>query len=229
MTKMKLQQYAITADFDGTITLEDSNDLLFVTHGNAKNLKIEADYCAGLVGGTETMHRHFQARRMGLREYFAFLDAHIQIDPGFDEFLQYLRVHDLPFFIVSGGYRQGIQQILGTERMKHVVQLFANELLEENGYLISSGSMEDAVCTEPIGPCGNCKKVCIDTIRRQSNRKILFIGDGMTDRCAAKEADVLFAKEGCPLVDYCRAHDLPYIPYTCFDDITDYFGRSDTM
>lgn len=219
MKYLNMKEYAIAADFDGTIILEDSNDLLFLTYGNTENLEIEADYCAGLISGTETMHRHFQAKRLGFSEYFEFLDSHIQIDPGFDEFLQYLRVYDLPFFIVSGGYRQGIARILGAERLEGV-QIFANDLLEEKGYLRPSSATKDAVCTEPFGPCGNCKKLCLDTIRHQSGKQILFIGDGLTDRCAAQKADVLFAKDGCALVEYCRTHDLPYIPYTCFADLT---------
>jgi len=221
MRQLHTDEYAIVSDFDGTITLEDSNDLLFLTHGTGENIKIEADYCAGIRSGRETNVRHFQALQLGFRAYFDFLDAHIHIDPGFDEFLQHLRTHNAPLFIVSGGYRQGIQRILGEERAKDV-QIFANDLLEQNGYLIPSGATNSNVCTEPIGPCGNCKKVCIETIRRQTNQKILFIGDGMTDRCAAQTADFLFAKEGCALAEYCQAHDFPYTPYKGFADLTDY-------
>jgi len=221
MKQLNIKEYAIVADFDGTITWDDSNDLLFLTHGNGENEKIEAEYCAGIASGKDTMFRHFQAKRLGFQEYFEFLDSHLRIDPGFDGFLQHLRMHDIPLFIVSGGYRQGILRILGAERAKDV-QIFANDLLEENGYLIPSSATKETVCTEPIGPCDNCKKVCLETIRRQTNQKILFIGDGTTDRCAAKHTDVLFAKDGHALAEYCRTHHLPYIPYTGFDDITSY-------
>ena len=220
---LNIEEYAIVADFDGTITLEDSNDLLALTCGDEENVKIEADFCAGLISGTEAMHRHYQAMRIGFREYFEFLDAHILIDPEFDTFLQQLRMRELPFFIVSGGYRQGIRRVLGEERMQDV-GLFANDLLEEKGYLVPSAAMKDAVCTEPIGPCDNCKSVCIETIRRQTNKKILFIGDGWTDRCAARKADLLFAKEGCTLVEYCQTHDLPYVLYECFADLIRILG-----
>jgi len=220
---INIAEYAVVADFDGTITLEDSNDLLCLICGNGENVQIEADFCAGIISGTESMHRHYQAMRLGFGEYYEFLDSHIQIDPGFDAFLQQLRMCDIPFFIVSGGYRQGIQRVLGEERMRGV-QLFANDLLEERGYLLPSGATKEVVCTEPIGPCGNCKKLCIETIRAKTNKKILFIGDGWTDRCAAKEADLLFAKEGCALVEYCETHNLPYVSYGGFADVARYLG-----
>jgi len=225
MKRLHTEEYAIVADFDGTITTEDSNDLLFLSHGNGENLNIEADYCAGIVSGRETNRRHFQALRLGFQAYFDFLDAHIQIDPGFDGFLRHLRIRNAPLFIVSGGYRQGILRILGPERARDI-QVFANDLLEEDGYLTPSGATNSAVCTESIGPCGNCKKVCIEAIRRQTNQKILFIGDGMTDRCAAQAADVLFAKEGYALAEYCRTHELPYLPYRGFADLTSYLWES---
>ena len=216
MKRLNLEEYAVVADFDGTITLMDSNDLLFLTCGTPENEKIEADFCAGALGGREAMGRHFQAMRLGFREYFDFLDTHIEIDPGFDRFLQQLRMQNIPLFIVSGGYRQGIQRVLGEKRLQNV-QIFANDLIEEDGYLSFSPAMEGNVCTEPtIGPCGNCKKVCIDTIRHQTNKKILFIGDGLTDRCAAQKADLLFAKDGYALAAYCQAHSLPHHLYTCF-------------
>jgi len=228
MRQLRIEDYAIVADFDGTITLQDSNDSLCLACGNAENVKIEADFCAGVISGKEAVHLHFQALRIGFQEYFDFLDSHIQIDPGFDVFLQQLRARHMPFFIVSGGYRQGIQRILGEDRMNGV-QIFANDLLDDKGYLLPSGAMEGAVCTEPIGPCGNCKKVCLDIIRHQTKKKILFIGDGLTDRCAAQKADLLFAKEGCALAEYCRTHDLPYVSYKGFSDLVKTLGLGGSL
>ena len=228
MDRLNIEKYTIVADFDGTITLEDSNDLLFLTCGNAENVKIEADFCAGAISGKEAMRRHFEVLRLGFRAYFDFLDANIHVDSGVDAFLQQLRVRDMPLFIVSGGFRQGIKRVLGEERIEGV-QIFANDLLEEDGYLRLSAATKSADCTESIGPCGNCKKVCIETIRKQTNKQILFIGDGLTDRCAAQKADLLFAKNGRALMKYCRANGLPYVPYTCFADITSHLFLSDDV
>ena len=225
MKKINIADYAIVADFDGTITLQDSNDLLCLTHGNAENVQIEADYCAGIKNGRETMHRHFQAMRIDFDRYFDFLDQHIQIDPSFDAFLQRLRTQGIPFFIVSGGYRQGILRILGEKRTQNI-QIFANDLLEKDGYLSPLSATEITACTETIGPCDNCKKVCLATIRHQSNKKILFIGDGMTDRCAGQEADLLFAKRGYALEKYCQKRELPYIPYADFNELITYLSRN---
>lgn len=48
---------------------------------------------------------------------------------------------------------------------------------------------------------------------------IVFIGDGVSDLAAAREADVLFARRGLRLEAYCREHKISYIPFDTFADI----------
>lgn len=48
---------------------------------------------------------------------------------------------------------------------------------------------------------------------------IVFIGDGVSDLPAAREADVLFARRGLRLEEYCVEHKIPYIAFDTFADI----------
>jgi hypothetical protein len=48
---------------------------------------------------------------------------------------------------------------------------------------------------------------------------IVFIGDGVSDLPAAREADVLFARKGLRLEEYCQEHKIAYVPYETFADI----------
>ena len=48
---------------------------------------------------------------------------------------------------------------------------------------------------------------------------IVFIGDGVSDLPAAREASVLFARYGLNLGGYCIEHKLLYIPFDTFADI----------
>lgn len=48
---------------------------------------------------------------------------------------------------------------------------------------------------------------------------IVFIGDGVSDLAAAREADVLFARSGLRLEEYCLEHNIPHIPFVTFADI----------
>lgn len=42
-------------------------------------------------------------------------------------------------------------------------------------------------------------------------------GDGYTDICGEREADVVFARK--ELIDYCREHDIDYLTFSDFEDI----------
>jgi hypothetical protein len=48
---------------------------------------------------------------------------------------------------------------------------------------------------------------------------IVFIGDGVSDLPAAREADVLFARKGLRLEEYCIENKIPYIGFDTFADI----------
>ena len=48
---------------------------------------------------------------------------------------------------------------------------------------------------------------------------IILIGDGVSDLPAAREADVLFAKKGLRLEEYCIENKIGYIPFETFADI----------
>lgn len=48
---------------------------------------------------------------------------------------------------------------------------------------------------------------------------IVFIGDGVSDLPAARVADVLFARKGLRLEEYCLENKIPYIGFNTFADI----------
>ena len=48
---------------------------------------------------------------------------------------------------------------------------------------------------------------------------IVFIGDGVSDLPAARQADVLFARKGLRLEEYCVENRIPYLGFDTFGDI----------
>lgn len=51
---------------------------------------------------------------------------------------------------------------------------------------------------------------------------IVFIGDGLTDLEAAREADVLFARKGLRLEQHCTENSIPFIPFESFSEIKEH-------
>ena len=218
---LNLKDYIIVSDFDGTITLEDSNARLVEVLGNEANAQIELDFIAGIMGNREAMDEHFKKMSICLDDYYRFLDEYIELDKEFDIFLDKVREKEIPLLIVSGGYNQGIRYVLGEKRLQGVT-VVANDLVGEKT-LAPRFATKQPKCKRAAGACGNCKMDFTKEVRNKYRKKIVYIGDGITDFCVASDVDVLFAKDF--LADHCQKMQVAYIPFSSFGDVTKYlFG-----
>jgi 2-hydroxy-3-keto-5-methylthiopentenyl-1-phosphate phosphatase len=220
MKQFNEKEYVIVSDFDGTITREDSNALLAEVCGNEENAQVEIDFIGGIISNREAFERHFKALRMSMEEYRDFIESNINIDSAFDAFLEKVHKPGVPLYIVSAGFRQAVESVLGSERL-HGVEVFANNLSGEP-YITPTFASENPICVKPFGPCGNCKRDCLKIIKQKSGKKVLYIGDGITDRCAVDEADLLYAKDS--LAEYCDKNKLPYVPFVDYQDVINNLG-----
>jgi len=210
--------YIIVSDFDGTITIEDTTDVLVNVCGNAENDQIEVEYMNGSLNNREAMTRHFEIMNIGLGEYLSVVDDNIRADPWFDTFLSHVKSTKTPFYIVSGGFMQGIRRVLGEARLEGV-EVHANKLTDEDP-VRTSFITKRPVCDKFYGPCGNCKRDYIKKIRGRTDRTLVFIGDGLTDRCAIEGVDILLAKNA--LASYCDDQGISYVRYSDFADVIRY-------
>jgi hypothetical protein len=55
---------------------------------------------------------------------------------------------------------------------------------------------------------------------------IVFIGDGVSDLPAAREADVLFARRGLRLEEYCLENKIAYIGFDTFAEIQEEVAKT---
>jgi len=72
-----------------------------------------------------------------------------------------------------------------------------------------------AECRVASGLC-KCAQVAM---ARRERKKVLLVGDGTSDFCAAGAVDLVFAKHR--LIEHCRAAGIPYVPITGFEDALD--------
>ncbi len=54
-------------------------------------------------------------------------------------------------------------------------------------------------------------------LRRADGRTLAYVGDGWSDRCAARAADLVFARAG--LARYLDDEGTPYVPFEDFHDV----------
>lgn len=205
----------VVADFDGTITSQDSNALLVERFGDRFNQWVEQQFIAGQMGTREAMEKHFANLRLTKEQYRNFILREIGIDPGFGEFYNKLEKAGLPLAVVSGGYVNAIELVLGREGIKPAA-ILANRLEFAATGIKNRFYHQGPDCPMDFGPCGNCKASHVLRFKEQY-RQVAYIGDGLTDRCGAEHADLVYAKGR--LAAYCRERGLKYIPFADFYDV----------
>ncbi|MCE5275044.1 MAG: phosphoserine phosphatase, partial [Deltaproteobacteria bacterium] len=135
----------------------------------------------------------------------------IEIDEGFPCFLDACtrakdRVH-----VLSDGFDLCIRTVFG----KHGIDIpfYANRLIYENGF-----TMECPHANLECGHCGVCKTTLMGRLKVPSHRSV-YIGDGYSDACPARHADMVFAKE--PLHTLCREGGVDARRFASFDEIVE--------
>lgn len=215
-------------DFDGTITLKDTNDYITDNHGFGLEERRKGNKL--ILDGDDTFRDGFQKMinswKVSLTEMISILEKNISLDPYFKEFVLWAKEHDVPIIVLSSGMVPVIaallKKLLGDDLMKDI-EIIANEtqlvppindLNKKGGWNIrfhdDSGFGHDKSLT--IRPYADAIAQLPEGEFRPT---LLYAGDGVSDLSAARETDLLFAKAGHDLIVYCEREG---IPFTTFDD-----------
>lgn len=202
----------ILCDFDGTITVRDTGYLLVnqFTSGNWKG--IDQDFRDGKIGSREAYSRIARILKGEESTLLRFVEEHSNIDPSFPVFYRYCREKGIDIKIVSDGLDFYIKKILEMHHLEEI-PFYANCTQFRQGEGIDVSFPHSG---EECGLCGTCKKKLVQ-IHRKEYDSIFFIGNGLSDRCAAQEADFVFAKDS--LYPYCIKKEITCHFFRGFQEI----------
>ncbi len=176
-------------DFDGTITHRDVLDDLIVGFAIEDSWKqVEADWQAGLIGSRQCLEHEFGLLHLTDAQLAGFLDR-VTVDPAMKSLIRLLRVHRVPAAILSDGVEQFITHIL----QRHALNDFpvrSNRIEREGCRMKLVCPFSSAACTTAAAHC-KCGSI---QAAGQVRRKSIYIGDGRSDLCPARKADLVFAK-----------------------------------
>ena len=208
----------VFVDFDGTVTRGDVGDALFERFGGRSSLDAVEAYRRGEISAVECFRRECEAcGPVPLDELRAFLDAR-EIDPTFPEFDAWCRRRGYPLTIVSDGMDVYIRAILERHGLGHVPFVSNLLALEPDGAggrarFRPSFPNADEVCDR----CASCKRNHMLNAAADDD-VIVYAGEGYSDRCPVRYADVVFAKD--ELVRHCEEQSVPFYPYSSFSDVS---------
>jgi 2-hydroxy-3-keto-5-methylthiopentenyl-1-phosphate phosphatase len=214
--KASLLKPIMFCDFDGTITQVDVTDEILTQLANPSWREIEQEWACGSIGSRECLERQLALVDASAEELDALIDA-IPVDPGFSRFLQSTERTNLPFYVVSDGFDYVVRRVLKRAgvngQLRNGTHLFASSLDVEGRRMKVSFPHTAKGCAHG---CATCKA---EVMRRlsQGRKPVIFAGDGLSDRFAVEEADIVFAKR--QLLVYCRKQRIACRPFETFDDI----------
>ncbi len=198
----------IVLDFDGTITEDDLLDRIAREFGDpAVYEAVEEGLQAGTVTLQECITREYEPVTLPLDEAVAWVLEHVRVRPGLPELVAFARERGWNVSILSSGFEEMIRPVLAASGVEDVA-VFANTIdARPDGWRVQW--RDEAVCAE----CSEaCKRGGLPV-----DGEVVYIGDGISDRCAARAADRVFATRG--LARYFDEHGLPYEPFDDFHDV----------
>jgi 2,3-diketo-5-methylthio-1-phosphopentane phosphatase len=205
--------YVFFFDFDNTLTSFDVLDDVIAKFSVSEEWKaLEKDWQEGKIGSRRCLEGQIACIRISREKLQKYL-AGIKIDPYFKKLLALLQRRKIEASIISDSFSFFIREILKRNGIKcSAIGLCANEILFENDRFIPSFPHENKNCPD----CAHCKKqhVCQGV---GHGKKVVYIGDGRSDFCAAMESDLVFAKGA--LLEYLRSEGKPCMAFDNFRSV----------
>jgi 2-hydroxy-3-keto-5-methylthiopentenyl-1-phosphate phosphatase len=191
----------VVVDWDGTVTETDGLHLVLLEFGDERIY----DAAESRLGRESTLHEviavEFESVGASLDEVVAWVLENVRVRDGFAEFARRHRP-----LIVSSGFHELIGPVLERESLE--LDVIANRLeARPEGWRVRFRSAEPcSVCGEP------CKRADVAGLG-----EFVYVGDGFSDRCVARAASRVFARDG--LADFLEAHAVPFERFDDFDEL----------
>ncbi|KAI0431151.1 2,3-diketo-5-methylthio-1-phosphopentane phosphatase [Xylaria sp. FL1042] len=221
------------SDFDGTIFMQDTGHVLFDSHGCGAERRHELDeqIKTGERSFRDVSEEMWGSLHVPFEDGFKVMEKTLEIDPDFQKFHEYCISNNIPFNVISAGLKPVLRRVLDTflgEEQSAQINIVAND-----AQIAEDGSEWKPIWRHDT-ELGHDKALSVQEARKQAEMQcdngtiplIVFIGDGVSDLPAAREADVLFARRGLRLEEYCIENNIPYIPFDTFADIQSEIERT---
>ncbi|MDD4238002.1 MAG: MtnX-like HAD-IB family phosphatase [Desulfotomaculaceae bacterium] len=201
----------IFIDFDGTITKVDTCAAMVEAFAAEGWQEINEKWERKELSTQDCANRTFQLIAAGIED-IAKLMGSMEIDDTFKEFLSVCREKGYKVFVLSDGYDFCIEAVF--KKYDIAALYYANKMVYDQGFQIQCPHFNDS-----CGNCGTCKTKLMAGLKEEGSQAV-YIGDGYSDTCPARHADVVFAKGD--LYNYCLEQGIKTIHYDTFADILAY-------
>jgi 2-hydroxy-3-keto-5-methylthiopentenyl-1-phosphate phosphatase len=201
---------AILVDYDGTIARTDVSDTVMAEYVGGGWEAEAAAYDAGLIGSQRLMTLEMAMVDSDPADLLATAAAQPH-DAGFAPFARRATAAGIPVEVVSDGFGFFIAPALAALGTPDLPIVTARTTFRGR-----RATIEYPNANLRCRVCGTCKRDRV-LAHRAAGRRVVFIGDGESDRYAAGYSDVVFAKRS--LVRICLEAGWPFRRWTEFAEI----------
>ncbi len=197
-------------DFDGTISVKDTGIAVIDALDLDEAWEVEHQWRRGEIDSMECLRRQWGMVDLPPAAIYRMIDS-FELDEGFNELAEAAIEISAGLVVVSDGLDFYVDRMLGRlgwetcpgetvlQRPRRCIPRYANHAqVTDHGVKITFPHRSPD-CEQ----CGNCKTARLMRLRPHFSRTI-YIGDGHSDLCAARFADVVFAKDALA-EDFARA------------------------
>jgi 2-hydroxy-3-keto-5-methylthiopentenyl-1-phosphate phosphatase len=202
----------IACDFDGTITRRDTLHVIVESYGE-RGLweRLEPRLQAGEITVEQAMQEEFAAIRATPEQVREVVREHAPVRDGFGEWVDWCAGRGHRLVVLSNGFRSVIEPVLADAGFGQL-EIVAHDarFSREGCELVWSDRGERcALCGRP------CKRQPLRA--RWQGQRLVYLGDGISDRCVSLMADVVFARDG--LAAHLADLDVGFTPFENFHDV----------
>ncbi|MDB5531712.1 MAG: phosphatase, partial [Hyphomicrobiales bacterium] len=202
-----MQAARVFVDFDGTISRQDTTDLLLEQFADPEWLDIESSWLRGEIGSRECMARQISLLRVTPAALAECL-RDVEIDPAFSRFVKLCHDRGLSVTVLSDGLDIVVETVLRHAGIALPVLANCATATEADRWQLSFPHMRSN-CASAAGNC-KCAVLATRAPRAVLRADSIRVGDGRSDFCGATAAGAVFAKG--KLIVHCRATRLRHIP-----------------
>ena len=190
----------LVLDWDGTVTERDTLHLVIERFGDLDVFRAMETRIGRELSLNEVIGIEMATISAPLDEVRDWLLDNVTVRPGLAELVA---AHEP--LIVSAGFHELIEPVLAREGVE--VPVVANRLEpgSDGWRAVFLGRATCGVCGEP------CKRVALE-----AEGPLIYVGDGISDRCVSLAADRVFARDG--LASWLGAQG---VAYEAYDDLHD--------
>lgn len=202
----------IACDFDGTITQRDALHVIVERYGerglwSTLGPRIQA----GEMTVEQALQEEFSRVRATPDQIRRVVRERAPLRGGFVEFVGWCEERGHRFVVLSNGFRSIIEPVLADAGLERL------EVVANDADFTPDGTRLE---WSDRGPrCGLCDRPCKRQPLRERWRgeRLVYLGDGISDRCVAHLADLVFARDG--LAEHLDEIGIPHVRFEDFHEV----------